>query len=178
MSLRLSVVVLCDQLYLILFRFKITKKAGQSNTTQLFFLNWAKQYFSEQGVTDNEVWQALESAFFPHHHPKLYQLQQSYYWLINKLENEMIESKIDFYDLEISDIRKDDQLTDVSIVKGIKPISTRLVDLPKLSPIRFVFQRWNTRQQSVCLRYSTYTCFAVGVKRLWFGIFRGAIRVC
>lgn len=70
---------------------KITKKAGQSNTTQLFFLNWAKQYFSEQGVTDNEVWQALESAFFPHHHPKLYQLQQSYYWLINKLENEIIK---------------------------------------------------------------------------------------
>jgi hypothetical protein len=65
---------------------RVTKKSGKSNATQLFFLNWVGEYLSKQGVKDPEVWQALQNALWPHHHPRLHHLLECYRSLIKQIE--------------------------------------------------------------------------------------------
>ena len=42
------------------------------NTAHLTFLNWISQYLTKEGVKDAEIWQALQKALWPYHHPRLY----------------------------------------------------------------------------------------------------------
>jgi glycosyltransferase involved in cell wall biosynthesis len=65
-------------------------KQGQAATNHLFFLNWVKEYLSQQGVTDPEVWQALKDGFWPYEHPRLYLLIKGYHRLINWIENTLV----------------------------------------------------------------------------------------
>lgn len=39
------------------------------------FLEWINEYLSEQGIADPDVWQALQEALRPYHHPRLYRLE-------------------------------------------------------------------------------------------------------
>ena len=55
----------------------IAVKTGQfhrfkPNTAHLTFLNWMSQYLTKEEVKDAEVWQALQKALWPYHHPRLY----------------------------------------------------------------------------------------------------------
>lgn len=63
---------------------------GKAATNHLFFLNWAKQYLSDQGVTNPEVWQAINGAFWQYEHPRLSSLIQGYQNLINQIENNLV----------------------------------------------------------------------------------------
>ena len=47
---------------------------SQLNPAQVLFLNWLAEYLSAQGVQDKEVWNALNNALWPYHHPLLYYL--------------------------------------------------------------------------------------------------------
>lgn len=70
---------------------KIIKKAGQTPTTRISFLNWVKQYFTEQKVSDQKVWTALELAYYPYRRPCAYRTQKIYQKLVAKIENHIIE---------------------------------------------------------------------------------------
>jgi glycosyltransferase involved in cell wall biosynthesis len=52
----------------------VVRQAGQADSVRLFFLNWLEKYLSEQGIKDTEVWQALQKALWPYHHPLLSRL--------------------------------------------------------------------------------------------------------
>jgi hypothetical protein len=47
---------------------------SQPNPARLTFLNWLADYLSAQGIEDTEVWQVLQQALWPYHHPILYRL--------------------------------------------------------------------------------------------------------
>jgi hypothetical protein len=54
----------------------LAQKAGQfdwerPNPAQLMFLTWVEGYLANRGPRDNEVWQALQQALWPYHHPIL-----------------------------------------------------------------------------------------------------------
>ncbi len=49
---------------------------GQEEAERLFYLKWIEQYFTEQGVKDREVWQALRMRLWPYRHPTLYRARE------------------------------------------------------------------------------------------------------
>ncbi len=59
----------------------VAQKTGQFNFSEpnparLTFLNWLADYLSKQGFKNTEVWQALQKALWPYHHPTLYRLSK------------------------------------------------------------------------------------------------------
>ncbi|MGL4377528.1 MAG: glycosyltransferase family 2 protein [Microcoleaceae cyanobacterium] len=69
---------------------RLAIKQGKAATNHLFFLNWVKEYLSQQGVTDPEVWQALKDGFWPYEHPRLHLLIKGYHRLINGIETTLV----------------------------------------------------------------------------------------
>jgi glycosyltransferase involved in cell wall biosynthesis len=59
-------------------------RAGQYHTVRLFFLNWLAEYLAKQGGDDAEVWKALQTAFWPYRHPRLYGLLSGPQWLVKR----------------------------------------------------------------------------------------------
>jgi len=51
---------------------------GDEDAEAIFYLNWIEKYFSQQGVKDTEVWQALRTALWPYRHPRLKRLLEIY----------------------------------------------------------------------------------------------------
>jgi len=53
----------------------VVKRAGQYHTVRQFFLGWLELYLSEQGFSDTEVWQVLQTELWPYRHPTLWRLR-------------------------------------------------------------------------------------------------------
>jgi glycosyltransferase involved in cell wall biosynthesis len=50
----------------------VAKQTGEYYYSgRLVFLNWLKDYLTEQGISNNAIWQALEQELFPYRHPIL-----------------------------------------------------------------------------------------------------------
>lgn len=64
----------------------VVRKAGQADSVRLFFLNWLEKYLSEQGAKDTEVWQALQKALWPYHHPLLSRLSKRAQHLVRQMK--------------------------------------------------------------------------------------------
>lgn len=47
---------------------------SQPNPARLTYLNWLADYLSVQEIENTEVWQVLQHALWPYHHPILYRL--------------------------------------------------------------------------------------------------------
>jgi hypothetical protein len=46
-------------------------RAGGSGTARLAYLNWLAEYLRRTGVSDPDVWTALDSALWPYRHPAM-----------------------------------------------------------------------------------------------------------
>jgi glycosyltransferase involved in cell wall biosynthesis len=50
----------------------VAKQTGEYYYSgRLVFLNWLKDYLTEQAIKDTEVWKNIEKELFPYHHPIL-----------------------------------------------------------------------------------------------------------
>ncbi len=59
----------------------VARRTGQQKRSHLFFLNWLKQYLLAQKITDENIWQSLQKAFWPYEHRVLHQLKQNSFTL-------------------------------------------------------------------------------------------------
>ena len=59
----------------------VARRTGQQKPSHLFFLNWLKQYLLAQKITDENIWQSLQKAFWPYEHRVLHQLKQNSFTL-------------------------------------------------------------------------------------------------
>lgn len=50
----------------------VMKATGKTRTGRLFYLQWLEQYLREQRIESDEVWAALQTAFWPFRHPVLH----------------------------------------------------------------------------------------------------------
>ncbi len=73
------------------------ENAGQADAVRLRFLNWQKEYFSQQGVTDPVIWQALEKAFWSIEHPRLNAVKQGLLNLGKKIIPYTIRKYFNYY---------------------------------------------------------------------------------
>jgi hypothetical protein len=49
----------------------VSRLQGKEDAEQLFYLNWVKEYLSEEGIEKTEILQALQRALWRHRHRKL-----------------------------------------------------------------------------------------------------------
>jgi glycosyltransferase involved in cell wall biosynthesis len=61
-------------------------KSGKVAANRILFLNWVKEYFQKQQVTDPSLWEALDKAFWPYQNPRLYFIQKSLQSFLNSFE--------------------------------------------------------------------------------------------
>jgi len=53
-------------------------QAGQYHKVRHFFLKWLEDYFSKQGVNDQDILNAYQRSMWPYHHPILHQFSGIY----------------------------------------------------------------------------------------------------
>ncbi len=63
----------------------IGQRTGQTFSARLIFLNWLKEYLSEQKVSDRGVWQALSLEFWRFSHPRAFRLLKRGDYLLNQI---------------------------------------------------------------------------------------------
>lgn len=51
-------------------------RGGEYRSTRLTFLNWMKEYLSDQSARNLEVWKVLHRQLWPYRHPLLYRLRR------------------------------------------------------------------------------------------------------
>lgn len=64
----------------------ISFTTGAELAEEQVYLNWVEAYLTAQGVTDANVWKALDKALWPHRHPVLQRLILRYKKTVEQLE--------------------------------------------------------------------------------------------